>query len=210
VLTRQEWKGVLDFSTAIHARIITSFATSPGTRNADGVWTPQQAEQVVDYTGSLGGSIAAAEFMNEPSFAEMGGAPKGYDAAAYGRDMAKFTAWAKAAVPGMLVLGPSAVGEGVPLGPAGSLHLLKSEDLLTASDPKSLNVFSYHFYGAVSRRCSGMQPALTMVRELAPNPSTPRFATGSLRANRSGLLRPGKPHAVETPGHLPLLTVFDI
>src|ERR1035437_483851 len=34
VLTRQEWKGVIDFSQAVNAKIVTSFAISPGTRDA--------------------------------------------------------------------------------------------------------------------------------------------------------------------------------
>src|SRR6266567_3226004 len=37
VLTRQQWKGVVDFSRAVDANIVTSFATSPGTRDAHGV-----------------------------------------------------------------------------------------------------------------------------------------------------------------------------
>ena len=90
VLTREQWKGVVDFAQAANAKIVTSFATSAGTRNAAGVWTPDQARQFLAYTKSIGGNIAAAEFMNEPTFAAMGGAPKGYDAAAYGRDFAVF------------------------------------------------------------------------------------------------------------------------
>jgi hypothetical protein len=79
ILIRQQWKGVIDFSRGVDAKIVTSFATSPGTRNSSGVWTPDQARQVLAYTKSPGGSIAAAEYMNEPTFAEMGGAPKGYN-----------------------------------------------------------------------------------------------------------------------------------
>jgi len=51
-----------------------------------GVWTSDQARQLFEYTKSAGGRIAASEFMNEPTYAAMGGAPKGYDAASYGRD----------------------------------------------------------------------------------------------------------------------------
>src|SRR6478609_2267717 len=40
VLTRQQWKGVVNFSKSVDARIVTSFATSRGTRNAAGIWTP--------------------------------------------------------------------------------------------------------------------------------------------------------------------------
>ena len=43
VLTREQWKGVVDFAHAVNAEIITSFATSAGTRNPEGVWTPDQA-----------------------------------------------------------------------------------------------------------------------------------------------------------------------
>jgi hypothetical protein len=157
VLTRQQWKGLIDFGKAADARIVTSFATSPGTRDRDGVWTPRQAQALLDYTKSVGGAIAAAEFMNEPTFAAMGGAPAGYDAAAYGRDFKVFRAFAKQAVPDMLVLGPGSVGEttgewGVAY---GNNAMLKTRDLLAASRPAGVDGFSYHHYGASSQRCSG-------------------------------------------------------
>ncbi len=57
------------------AEIVTSFATCPGTRDAAGVWTPVEAKKVLAYTQLVGGKIAAAEFMNEPTYAAMGGAP---------------------------------------------------------------------------------------------------------------------------------------
>ena len=98
VLTRQQWKGVVDFANAVNARIVTSFATSPGTRDSAGVWTPDQARRFLGYTKSIGGNIAAAEFMNEPDMAIMGGAPAGYAAAAYGRDfkVRKYNDYARA------------------------------------------------------------------------------------------------------------------
>src|SRR5215469_10801407 len=37
-LTRQQWKGVVDFSNAVGARIVTSVAISEGVRDAKGVW----------------------------------------------------------------------------------------------------------------------------------------------------------------------------
>ena len=86
VLSCERWKGVVDFAAATDARIVTSMAISPGVRDASGVWMPGQAKGFLDYTRSAGGDIAAAEFMNEPTMATMGGAPKGYDAAAFGRD----------------------------------------------------------------------------------------------------------------------------
>ncbi len=167
VLTRQQWEGVVDFSHAVDAEIVTSFATSPGTRDARGVWTPVEATKVFSFTRSVGGSIVAAEFMNEPTYAEMGGAPKGYDAAAYGRDIAVFRPFAKEAAPEMAILGPGGVGEGIalmPIGLAGSV--LKSEDLLKATGPV-FDDFSYHSYGATSKRCAAMGPASQTTAEAA-------------------------------------------
>ena len=123
-LTRQQWKGIIDFAHAVDAKIVTSFATSSGTRNAAGVWTPDQACQVLAYTRSIGGSIAAAEFMNEPTFAAMGGAPKGYDVAAYRRDIAVFRPFIKEIAPDIVFLGPGSVGEGMLSAPP-SVSMLK-------------------------------------------------------------------------------------
>src|ERR1700674_759965 len=111
VLTRRQWKGVIDFARGVDAKLVTSFATSPGTRNSAGVWTTDQARQLLAYTKSVGGNIAAAEYMNEPTYAEMGGAPKGYDAAAFGRDFSVFLPFVKKAAPDMLILGSGAGGE---------------------------------------------------------------------------------------------------
>ncbi len=160
VLTRAEWKGVIDFSKAVNAKIITSFAISDGVRDAKGVWTSEQAKQFVAFTKASGGSIAAAEMFNEPSFASMGGAPKGYDAMAYGRDFKVFRAFAKEAAPDMLILGPGSVGEATQMG--SGLSGIRSEDMLRESGP-GVDVFSYHYYGGVSKRCSGMGgvPAVT-------------------------------------------------
>ncbi len=156
VLTRKEWKGVVDFAHAVDAEIVTSFAISPGVRDAGGTWTPVEAKKFLTYTQSIGGNIAAAEMFNEPTFASMGGAPKGYDAAQYGRDFRAFSAFAKQAAPRMMILGPGSVGEGQPLASSPGLHLLTSEDILAAAG-KGVDLFSYHFYGGVSKRCMGKQ-----------------------------------------------------
>jgi hypothetical protein len=169
ILTRGEWKRVLDFSKAVDAKIVSSFATGPGTRDAKGNWTPKEARKILSYTKSQGGSIAAAEFMNEPTAAAMGGAPKGYDSAAYGRDVAVFRPFIKKVAPDMVFLGPGSVGEGVPLGnalTAGSMPFLKSEDLLAAAGP-AFDAFSYHFYGAVSNRCASIGQGATTTADAA-------------------------------------------
>ena len=167
VLTRRQWKGVIDFAHAVDAKLVTSFATSPGTRNPAGAWTPDQARQLLAYTKSIGGSIAAAEYMNEPTYAEMGGAPKGYDAAAFGRDFSVFRPFVKKAAPDMLILGPGGVGEGIPLAPIGLAgSIIKTEDILKATGPR-FDGFSYHSYGATSKRCASMGPASQTTAEAA-------------------------------------------
>ncbi len=143
VLTRRQWRGVVDFSQAVGAEIVTSFAVSPGARNAAGAWKPDQAERLLAYTSSIGGRIAAAEFMNEPNLAEMGGAPAGYDATAYALDFAIVRAFLNKRTDKTLILGPGTVGE-----PA------IASDLLVASG-SGIDAVSYHYYGALSERCSG-------------------------------------------------------
>jgi len=95
ILSRRQWQGVVNFSQAAGAQIVTSFAVSPGTRDAAGVWSPDQARRLLSHTYSVGGRVAAAEFMNEPNLAATGVAPAGYDAAAYGRDFKIFRSLVK-------------------------------------------------------------------------------------------------------------------
>lgn len=151
VLTRREWRGVIDFAHAVNAKIVTSFAIGEGVHNAAGVWTPDQARKRLAYTKAAGGEIAAAEFFNEPTYAAMEGAPPGYDAADYARDFALFRRFAKAAALGMRIAGPGSVGEGITLMPG---PILKTADLLAAAPRPVFDIFSYHSYAAASERCA--------------------------------------------------------
>jgi hypothetical protein len=143
VLSRRQWRGVIDFSRAVGAPIVTSFAVSPGTRGAAGVWTPNQASRLLAYTASVGGRIAAAEFMNEPNVAATGVAAASDDATAYGRDFSIFRAFMKQRAPKIMILGPGMTGE------------TDAAASLLAASGAGLDVFSYHHYGALSERCSG-------------------------------------------------------
>jgi hypothetical protein len=155
VLSRERWKAVIDFARAVNAEIVTSMATSAGARDAAGRWQSDQARRLFAYTRSVGGQIAAAEFMNEPTLAAMGGAPKGYDAAAYGRDFKAFVGFVRASEPDVMVLGPGSVGETMApqSSPPSSSEFISTRDLLAASEP-GIDAFSYHHYGAVSQRCA--------------------------------------------------------
>jgi heparanase 1 len=165
ILTRAQWKGVLDFAKAANAEVVTSFSVGAGARDASGVWAPVQAAKLVYFTQANGGHIAASEFMNEPTFAVMGGAPSGYDPQAYARDFKVFEKFIKSASPSTLILGPGGVGEGTTLVPPG-MKLLASADIMAATGPV-FEAFSYHSYGGVSSRCA---PAGT------PSGTTPQAA----------------------------------
>jgi hypothetical protein len=159
VLTQQQWKGVVDFSKAVNAEIVTSVAISPGVRDASGKWTPVEAAKVFSYTKSVGGRIAATEFMNEPDAASMGGAPKGYDAAEYGKDVTVFKTFLAENSAKTILLGPGSVGEGGVLS-LPSQGMIPSTDLLTTAGA-AFDVFSFHVYPAVSNRCSSMGASST-------------------------------------------------
>lgn len=152
VLTRSEWKGVIDFCEAVDARLVTSFAISDGIRDEAGNWTPAQAAPLINYTQSVGGEIFAAEMFNEPSHASYGGAPEGYDAGYYAKDFSAFRRFVGREIPEMRIMGPGSTGEGGILGIGGEM----STDKIMAAEPKpEFEIFSYHYYGGVSKRCMG-------------------------------------------------------
>ena len=78
-LTRSQWKGVIDFLKATNSKLVTSFAVSKGVRDANGVWTPKEAQKIVSYTKSIGGKIAGAELFNEPTIPIAGGVDTNYN-----------------------------------------------------------------------------------------------------------------------------------
>ncbi|MBX2821934.1 MAG: hypothetical protein KTR29_19725 [Rhodothermaceae bacterium] len=156
VLTPEQWQGVIAFCEAVEGEIVTSFAIGDGVRDASGVWTPVQAQRLIDLTRALGSSIKAAEFFNEPNLAIMGGAPSTYTAQDYGRDFQIFSEFIRHAAPDIKIGGPGSVMEatGSWIPSDGRLPVIPTPQLLEASDNTSLDVFSYHHYGAHSIRCA--------------------------------------------------------
>jgi hypothetical protein len=150
VLTRAEWKGVMDFARSVGAQMVTSFAVSPGTRDPEGVWMPEQARALMQFTRHSGGRLAAVEFMNEPTVAALHGAPKDYDAAAFAKDIAIFRVVLRQQAPSTLLLGPGGTAEGRPINLP--VKIISSEAFLKATGP-IFDALSYHFYGATSSRC---------------------------------------------------------
>jgi hypothetical protein len=178
VLTPAQWSSVIAFARSVDARIVTSFAISAGSRDAAGLWEPDQANRLVGYTRSIGGSIAAAEFMNEPDLAAMGGAPTDYDAGAYAKDFRRFSSFMKQATSGTMILGPGTVSDGA-----------IASDLLAAS-ASGLDAVSYHFYGALSERCRGNgSPEAALSEDWLSRTDRTLAFYGSLRDRYA----PGKP-----------------
>jgi heparanase 1 len=151
VMTRRQWAGAVDFAKAVDARILTSFAVSPGAKRADGSWNPEGARRLFAYTRSIGGRIDAVELMNEPNVAR-----PAYSADLYARDTAELRKLIDEVSPGTKLVGPGATGEAgfklftVPPAEASTARLLGG------SPPPRFDVFSHHFYGAVSERCKSM------------------------------------------------------
>src|SRR6185312_10955146 len=95
--------------------------------------------------------------MNEPNLPGFGGAPKGYDAAAYARDLAIFKPFLKQNSPETLLIGPGSTAE-TPNGRMNAIPgILTTDALLTATGP-AFDVFDYHLYAAVSQRCAHRSP----------------------------------------------------
>lgn len=153
ILTRSQWKGVVDYCKAVNGKLVSSFPISAGMFDKEGNWQSGQVKSILYYTRSLGGEIAAAEMFNEPSHASHGDAPKGYNGERYAKDFAVFKNFIQKEAPNMKILGPGSTGEG---------GIIPSQDIpvdkiLTASPKPLFDVFTYHFYGTVSQRCMGGQ-----------------------------------------------------
>lgn len=151
VLTRAGWKRGLDFAKAVNARVVTGFTVSSGVRDAAGTWTPRMAAPWLAYTRKMGGSIYAAELINEPNAPDSKSFPKGMDAATFARDYAAFRAFAKHAAPAMRLAGPGVATLGIAI---PNLDALTPEDYLAASPAPKFDILSYHFYGALAERCA--------------------------------------------------------
>ena len=194
ILTRAQWKGVVDFVRATGGKLMTSFAWSAGTRDAAGVWTPEHARSLVGYTKTIGGSIDAAEFVNEPNYAANGAAPAGYDGPAFARDLAVFRRFFRAEVPRGVFLGPGSAGEGGVLDGATVAGRIRSDELLKPAATE-FDGFSYHIYTAVSERCARGVPALGTTPDAALSRDW-LFRADRIHAFYAGLrdrFDPGKP-----------------
>lgn len=123
-------------------------------RDKSGVWSPVEAKKLINYTKSIGGKIAAAELFNEPNMSLIGGAPIGYKVSMFIKDLKEFAKFIRENLPDMLFVGPGTVGEGGLKLPEG-MGDIKTEEMLSDPSRPEFDVFSYHYYGAMSQRFTG-------------------------------------------------------
>jgi heparanase len=107
-----------------------------------------------------------------------------------------FRPFVKQLAPDLIILGPGGVGEGfslAPIGLAGSL--VTTEDILKATGPGVFDAFSYHSYGATSKRCASMGPASQTAAEAALSEDLLSRADriGAFYASLRDTYEPGKP-----------------
>jgi len=158
VLTADQWRGVGAFADAVDGEVVTSFPSSPGTRDATGAWMPDQARALLDFSVENDIPLVAAELFNEPTLPV--GMPAGYDADAFARDVETFQAVVEEVMPELLLVGPGSTAEATPLVVTAAFS---SDEVLERVGP-AFDVFSYHSYPKVSERCGsteGPEIALT-------------------------------------------------
>lgn len=66
-------EGVIDFARRVGAMLVTSFTISSGVRDADSIWTPEQARKLLACTKTAGNDLAATELFNDPTCRSMAG-----------------------------------------------------------------------------------------------------------------------------------------
>ena len=153
VLTREQWKGALDFVKAINGQILVSVANSFGVHeNGTGAWQPDQAKLLWDYTAQQGMTIDYAEFMNEPNLLSNMMLPEGYGPAEFGRDHDLFAKWLQENHPETKLVGPCGADSprGAMMG-GTMLNMVECTPLLDACTIMP-EIFSYHSYNGISER----------------------------------------------------------
>lgn len=154
VLTAKQWDGANRFAKDLDLKIMTSFAISPGTRDANGKWTTDNARKLIEYSVEREYPLAAAEIINEPNTGEMAGIPKSYTAEAFREEFNRLRALRDELIPTMLLAGPGTSANDSPLTVELPVTLSPSgESILEATAP-AFDIVSYHFYPATSVRCA--------------------------------------------------------
>ena len=144
VLRHDRWQALTSLARNSGNVLLLSFPVSDGARSTDGQWSPEQARRLVAMTRKQRAPLRAVEFINEPNLVDLGALPKGYAAKDYARDFLIFRDFVRRELPAAIILGHSSSGRGGEMPP---------EDIAREAAGES-DAVSYHFYGALSERCT--------------------------------------------------------
>lgn len=184
VLTADQWRGVGKFADAVGAEILTSFPSSPGTRDAEGKWNPEQARSLLQFSVDNKVPVVAAEIFNEPTLPVS--MPANYTADDFARDVATLQPVVKEVMPKLKLVGPGSTAEATPM----MLSATFSTADALAKTNKAFDVFSYHSYPKVSKRCGSTEgPEIALTQEYLNR--VPKDADFYRAARDAGL--PGAP-----------------
>jgi len=194
VLTAAQWDSVNRFAMDLDLQVMTSFATSPGTRDAAGRWRTDSARRLIEYSTARHYPLAAAELFNEPNTGDMAGLPKHYTAEQFRSEFKALAALRDTLIPGMKLAGPGTGADDSPMFATIPFKLSPSGSSITQATAPAFDIVSYHFYPATSSRCAPMGLPQTS-REAALGEAF--LATTEVEANYFKQLRdrfePGKP-----------------
>lgn len=183
VLRQDRWDQLASLVRATGSTLLLSFPASAGARHDDGSWSDEQARRLVGLARATQTPIAAVEFINEPNLLRIGALPADYSAADYARDFTLFRQFAQRELPGVPVLGHSTSGKG------GELPV---ESIARAAGGQA-DVVSYHFYGALSARCSEFGNQISADEALSQEWLSRTVADHDWYAGLRNRYDPGKP-----------------
>ena len=152
VLTRARWDEVNAFARDVGYQVLFTVNAGPGPRGADGRWTSQNADSLLEYSRAAGYDVPVWELGNEvDAYWFTHGLSHRVGGAQYARDLARFRSRVKAVFPEARVAGPGAfywpvMGEPAPF----ASDFMR--DYLRAGGGGA-DVVTWHFYPQQSRRC---------------------------------------------------------
>lgn len=166
VLTREQWIGVLDFVRAVGGKLLISVSNCAGDHPGGSPLDLSQTKKIFDFSHAYGVDIDAAEFMNEPNMLAFSGAPMDYTAADFARDQDIFFGWVRQHYPDCLLVGPCATGDpslpsanerSLAAGLGSVVPICTTQALMEGATIRP-DVFSYHYYNAISERGASFAP----------------------------------------------------
>lgn len=167
VLTRDRWDAVNAFAKSAGLDLIFTVNAGPGPRAADGRWSSENADSLLEYTRAAGYHVPVWELGNEvDAYWVTQGPWNQVSAREYAGDLARFRGRVRAAMPGAKVAGPAAFYWPV-LGEAASVFSDFMRDYLQAG-AGGADIVTWHFYPQQSRRCAVATRRASPTRLLDP------------------------------------------